>query len=100
MSERVLVTGGAGFIGSHVCELMCRQGREVVVLDDLSTGNEQNLAGLPVTFRRGSITDAAAVAAAMAGVQKVVHLAALPSVARSLERPLDTHHACATGTAT
>ncbi len=100
MKERVLVTGGAGFIGSHVCELLCRQGRDVVVLDDLSTGNEQNLAGLPVTFRRGSITDPQAVAAAMQGVQKVVHLAALPSVARSLERPLDTHHACATGTAT
>jgi UDP-glucose 4-epimerase len=71
----------------------------VVVLDDLSTGNEANLAGLPVRWVRGSVTDPAAVAAAMQGVRGVVHLAALPSVARSLERPLDTHHACATGTA-
>ena len=100
MSERVLVTGGAGFIGSHVCAQLCQQGREVVVLDDLSTGSVRNLDGLAVTFHRGSITDAVAVATAMAGVRKVVHLAALPSVARSLERPLDTHHACATGTAT
>lgn len=100
MSERVLVTGGAGFIGSHLCELLCRQGRSVVVLDDLCTGREANLAGLPVVFHRGSVADAEAVARAMDGVRKVVHLAALPSVARSLERPLDTHHACATGTAT
>lgn len=98
MTDRVLVTGGAGFIGSHVCESLCRQGRSVVVLDDLSTGHRDNLAGLPVAFVQGSITDPAAVARAMQGVRKVVHLAALPSVARSLERPLDTHHACATGT--
>jgi UDP-glucose 4-epimerase len=95
----VLVTGGAGFIGSHVCAALCAAGRSVVVLDDLSTGNEANLAGLPVRWVRGSVTDPAAVAAAMQGVRGVVHLAALPSVARSLERPLDTHHACATGTA-
>ena len=100
MKERVLVTGGAGFIGSHVCEQLRRQGREVVVLDDLSTGNRANLNGLEVEFVHGSITDAAVVQRAMQGVRKVVHLAALPSVARSLERPLDTHHACATGTAT
>lgn len=98
MSERVLVTGGAGFIGSHVCERLCRDGRDVVVLDDLSTGDRDNLGALPVTFVHGSITDASAVARAMAGVRKVVHLAALPSVARSVERPLDSHHACATGT--
>lgn len=98
MSERVLVTGGAGFIGSHVCERLCRDGRGVVVLDDLSTGDRHNLGTLPVTFVHGSITDAPTVARAMAGVKKVVHLAALPSVARSVERPLDSHHACATGT--
>jgi UDP-glucose 4-epimerase len=100
MSERVLVTGGAGFIGSHVCEQLRRQGRSVVVIDDLSTGNRANLDGLDVEFVEASITDAEAVRRAMQGVRKVVHLAALPSVARSLERPLDTHHACATGTAT
>lgn len=99
MPERVLVTGGAGFIGSHLCEVLCRQGREVVVLDDLSTGSRDNLSGLPVSLVSGSVTDPVAVAHAMAGARKVVHLAALPSVARSVDRPLDTHHACATGTA-
>ncbi len=99
MSERILVTGGAGFIGSHLCELLCRQGREVVVLDDLSTGRRDNLAALAVVLHQGSVADPAAVEKAMAGVTKVVHLAALPSVARSVDRPLDTHHACATGTA-
>jgi UDP-glucose 4-epimerase len=98
--DKVLVTGGAGFIGSHVCAALTAAGRQVVVLDDLSTGNADNLRGLDVAFVRGSVADASAVQQAMVGVGKVVHLAALPSVARSLERPLDTHHACATGTAT
>jgi UDP-glucose 4-epimerase len=100
VTDRVLVTGGAGFIGSHVCAALLAAGRQPVVLDDLSTGNPDNLRGMAVEFHRGSVADAAAVAKAMANVHKVVHLAALPSVARSLERPLDTHHACATGTAT
>ncbi|MBL8734257.1 MAG: NAD-dependent epimerase/dehydratase family protein [Planctomycetes bacterium] len=100
MADKVLVTGGAGFIGSHVCAALRCAGRPVVVLDDFSTGNRGNLAGLDVELVEGSITDAAAVAEAMRGVGKVVHLAALPSVARSLKQPLDSHHACATGTAT
>ncbi len=95
---RVLVTGGAGFIGSHVCELLTGQGRSVVVLDDFCTGKRDNLAGMPVEVVEGSVADPAAVAAAMRGVDKVVHLAALPSVVRSVEDPLATHHACATGT--
>ncbi len=99
-ADRVLVTGGAGFIGSHVCEQLCAEGRSVAVLDNLVTGTRDNLAGLDVDFFEGSIADADDVARAMAGVNKVVHLAALPSVARSLERPLDTHDACATGTIT
>ncbi|MCA8963951.1 MAG: NAD-dependent epimerase/dehydratase family protein [Planctomycetes bacterium] len=97
-SGRVLVTGGAGFIGSHVCELLTGQGRAVVVLDDFCTGRRDNLAGMPVEVVEGSVADPAAVAAAMRGVDKVVHLAALPSVVRSVEDPLATHHACATGT--
>jgi UDP-glucose 4-epimerase len=100
VTGRVLVTGGAGFIGSHVCERLCAQRRDVVVLDDLSTGDRANIAHLDLELVHGSITDAEAVARAMRGVRKVVHLAALPSVARSVERPLDTHHACATGTVT
>jgi UDP-glucose 4-epimerase len=98
VSERVLVTGGAGFIGSHVCEALCRAGRAVTVIDDLSTGDRANVESLPVDLVHGSINDGDALARAMRGVKKVVHLAALPSVARSVERPLDTHHACATGT--
>lgn len=96
--DRILVTGGAGFIGSHLCELLVQQRRAVVVLDDLSTGNQRNLAGLPVDFVRGSCADPAAVARAIAGCNKVVHLAALPSVVRSVEDPMSTHAACATGT--
>ena len=99
MKDRVLVTGGAGFIGSHVCEQLCREGRDVVVLDNLVTGFRENLAGLDVTLVEGSVAKYDDVEKAMAGCNKVVHLAALPSVARSLERPLDTHEACATGTA-
>jgi len=98
VTDRVLVTGGAGFIGSHVCERLCAEGREVVVIDNLVTGKRENLDGRDVTFVEGSITEVADVERAMQGVNKVVHLAALPSVARSLERPLDTHEACATGT--
>ena len=98
MSGRVLVTGGAGFIGSHVCERLCRDGRPVVVLDDLSTGVRGNLDGLDLTFIEGSITEPDDVARAMQGCDRVVHLAAVPSVARSVERPLDSHAACATGT--
>ena len=77
--DRVLVTGGAGFIGSHVCERLCSQGREVVVLDNLVTGARANLDGLGVTFIEGSIAEAGVVARAMEGVNKVVHLAALGS---------------------
>lgn len=99
-NRNVCVTGGAGFIGSHVCELLTRQGRAVVVLDDFCTGSKHNLAGMPVQIVEGSVADAAAVATAMRGVTKVVHLAALPSVVRSLEDPLATHRACATGTVT
>tara|TARA_R110002072_G_scaffold302758_3_gene488502 strand:+ start:8197 stop:9153 length:957 start_codon:yes stop_codon:yes gene_type:complete len=99
LKDRVLVTGGAGFIGSHVCEQLCREGRDVVVLDNLVTGFRENLAGLDVTLVEGSVAKYDDVEKAMAGCNKVVHLAALPSVARSLERPLDTHEACATGTA-
>jgi UDP-glucose 4-epimerase len=100
MIESVLVTGGAGFIGSHLCELLLRQGRRVRVLDNCITGKRDNLAHLrpQLEFVDGSATDAAVVAAAMAGIGAVVHLAALPSVSRSLEQPLDTHHACATST--
>jgi len=101
MSERYLVTGGAGFIGSHLTELLLRLGNEVVVLDNFATGREQNLVPLDraaLTVVRGSVTDAAAVArAAGTGVAGIFHLAALPSVARSVEVPLESHEANALG---
>ncbi|MBL8723320.1 MAG: NAD-dependent epimerase/dehydratase family protein [Planctomycetes bacterium] len=107
MSGPVLVTGGAGFIGSHLVARLLGQGRAVRVLDDFSTGQRANLTAAvlgvdtaQLEVHEGSVADAAAVQRAFVGVRHCVHLAALPSVARSVEKPLDTHHACATGTAT
>ncbi|HEY1187933.1 MAG TPA: NAD-dependent epimerase/dehydratase family protein [Gemmata sp.] len=99
MDELSLVTGGAGFIGSHLVEDLVRRGRPVRVLDDLSTGLRSNLAhlnGLEVI--EGSLTDPVAVTRAVQGAGVIYHLGALASVARSVEAPLVTHAACATGT--
>ncbi|AWM36890.1 UDP-glucose 4-epimerase [Gemmata obscuriglobus] len=99
MEELSLVTGGAGFIGSHLVEDLVRRGRPVRVLDDFSTGLRDNLARLSgVEVVEGSLTDAAAVARAVKGAGVVYHLGALASVARSVEAPAVTHAACATGT--
>jgi UDP-glucose 4-epimerase len=95
-----LVTGGAGFICSHIASALVARGDQVRVLDNLVTGRMENLASLGsgVQFVRGDITNQADVAGAMQGVHAVFHEAALASVPRSIERPLDTHAACATGT--
>jgi len=97
---RILVTGGAGFIGSHIAETLIEKGHEVIVLDDLSTGREENLAHLTGRFRfvRGSITDTHLLAEVMRGVQVVFHQAALGSVPRSVEEPRTTHDVNITGT--
>ncbi|MCU7825770.1 NAD-dependent epimerase/dehydratase family protein [Kitasatospora sp. DSM 101779] len=97
---RVVVTGGAGFIGANlVRELLARpEVGEVRVVDDLSTGDKANLDGLGVTLHQGTILDAALLDEAFAGADAVVHLAALPSVPRSVKDPLASHHANATGT--
>jgi UDP-glucose 4-epimerase len=86
---RALVTGGAGFIGSHLVDRLVAEGEEVVVLDDLSTGRLENLASskASVVFRKGDIRDAEAVGAAVADCDVVFHLAAKASVAGSVEEP-------------
>jgi UDP-glucose 4-epimerase len=97
-----LVTGGAGFIGSHITEALVARGDRVRVLDNLCTGHLSNLKHLEgkIEFLEGDVTDAAQVATAVKGVDCVFHEAALASVPRSVERPLDTNAACVTGTLT
>ena len=95
---RLLITGGAGFIGSNLAEATLAAGHQVTVIDDLSTGYRDNLAGMEVTFIEASILDAEALHRALEGVDSVIHLAALGSVPRSIADPVATHHANATGT--
>src|ERR1017187_4008612 len=95
-----LVTGGAGFIGSHLVEQLVGAGWNVRVLDNLATGKANNLKNLDhqIDFIQGSINDISVLPPAVAGCDVVFHLAALPSVARSLVDPMTTHEVCATGT--
>ncbi len=88
--KRVLVTGGAGFIGSHLVERLLAEGLEVTVLDDFSTGSTKNLASVEgaVGVIRGSILDASAIGEAARGAKCVFHLAAIVSVPRSVQEPL------------
>jgi UDP-glucose 4-epimerase len=97
---RVVVTGGAGFIGANLCRVLADAGADVVALDDLSSGYKANLAGLPVTFCEGSIVDRALVVETVRGADSIVHLGARPSVPRSLADPVATHEANVTGTLT
>jgi UDP-glucose 4-epimerase len=95
-----LVTGGAGFIGSHVATALVERGEQVRVLDNLVSGHRTNLAHLAgrVEFVHGDLVNRPDVDRALAGVEVVFHQAALASVPRSVERPLDTNAACVTGT--
>jgi UDP-glucose 4-epimerase len=98
---KVVVTGGAGFIGANLCRMLEQQDfvDHVVALDDLSTGSRQNLAGSPsVELRQGSILNVDDLDAVMTGARAVIHLAARPSVTRSLTDPMATHQVNATGT--
>src|SRR5437764_8551922 len=101
MNDLCLVTGGAGFIGSHLVEGLLAAGRRVRVLDDFSTGLRDNLAQLQPApeWMQGDVTDPRSVGEAMAGVGLVFHLAAIASVQQGLEQPARMHHVCATGTA-
>jgi UDP-glucose 4-epimerase len=96
---RVVVTGGAGFIGANLCRhLLAGDVGEVVVIDDLSTGDASNLDGLAIETHVGSILDDAVLDAALTGATSVVHLAARASVPRSIADPVAAHEVNATGT--
>ncbi len=97
-----LVTGGAGFIGSHIAETLVERGDKVRVFDNLSTGHLSNMDGFRdrIEFVEGDLVDARAVAEVVDGVDCIFHEAALASVPRSVEAPLDTNAACVTGTVT
>ena len=97
---RYLVTGGAGFIGSNVVDELLRRGHSVVVLDDLSTGSEENLAGVrsAIDLRIGSVIDLATVQSACVDVDYVIHLAARTSVPKSVKDPLETNSVNIDGT--
>src|SRR5690242_10595761 len=97
---KCLVTGGAGFIGSHLTRALLRDGHDVRVLDDFSTGKRDNIEGLPFESLEGDVRDAARVRLAVEGMDYVFHLAALASVGRSLRDPLTTHSVNETGTLT
>jgi nucleoside-diphosphate-sugar epimerase len=90
---RYLVTGGAGFIGSNTVDELVRRGHSVVVLDDLSSGKEENLAEIrnKITIIKGSITDIEVVRKAMHEAECVLHLAARTSVPRSVKDPIETN---------
>ncbi|WP_055585096.1 NAD-dependent epimerase/dehydratase family protein [Streptacidiphilus griseoplanus] len=97
---RVVITGGAGFIGANLARTLLERPEveQVRVVDDLSTGRKANLTGLDVAFHEGTVLDPALLDEAFAGADAVVHLAALPSVPRSVADPVASHHANATGT--
>jgi UDP-glucose 4-epimerase len=95
-----LVTGGAGFIGSHIVEALVARGDRVRVIDNLCTGFRENVErhGNRAELIVADVNDAQQLAKALQGVDCVFHEAALASVPRSVEAPLDTNHACVTGT--
>jgi UDP-glucose 4-epimerase len=96
---KVVVTGGAGFIGANLCRaLTAAEVDEVVALDDLSTGLAANLEGVGATLVTADMGDPDVLDAVLPGADAVVHLGARPSVPRSLEDPLASHHVNATGT--
>lgn len=99
--SKIVITGGAGFIGSHLAEELAKQ-NEVIIIDDFSSGSEANISTLVnydnVQLIRGSITDSGLLQKALKGIDFVFHQAAVPSVPRSIDDPLTSHEANITGT--
>ena len=98
---KVLITGGAGFIGSHLARTCVADGDEVQILDDFSSGSYRNLAGLEessLELQRGSIVDLEVLQKLAAGVDVIYHLAAQPSVPLSVSEPIESHQINTTGT--
>src|SRR5215813_6366450 len=100
LSGIALVTGGAGFIGSHIASALMASGARVRILDDLSTGHRENVEeiGGDVEFIEGSVADEQLLNKALDGVELIFHEAAIPSVPRSVEAPRQTHIASVDGT--
>jgi UDP-N-acetylglucosamine/UDP-N-acetyl-alpha-D-glucosaminouronate 4-epimerase len=100
LSGIVLVTGGAGFIGSHIAQGLAARGARVRVIDDLSTGHRENLEeiGGEIDFQQASLADEGAVRRALEDVELIFHEAAIPSVPRSVKNPVETHVACVDAT--
>lgn len=103
MTRQVLVTGGAGFIGSHLVERLLKEGCQVVVLDNFSTGRPQNMAHLRdnpnLRVHQADVSDPQAIRPFFDGVDWVFHVAALADIVPSIQRPLDYHRANVDGTA-
>lgn len=100
ISSRVLVTGGAGFIGSNLADELIRRGAKVRIVDNFVTGFRENLDEIQgdFDFIEADVADPDAMRRAVEGVEVVFHQAALPSVPRSVDNPLETHNACVNGT--
>ena len=95
---KYLVTGGAGFIGSHIASTLLKQGRQVRVLDNFSSGKRENLKGLEVEILEGDLRDVSKVAQAVKGVEIIFHEAAFVSVPESMEKPQECFDINITGT--
>ncbi|MFL6373636.1 MAG: SDR family oxidoreductase [Pyrinomonadaceae bacterium] len=100
LTNKVLITGGAGFIGSNLADGLIREGAKVTILDNFLTGFQENLDEINGDFEliEGDITDTETVKKAVEGCEVIFHEAALPSVPRSVDNPIETHRICVDGT--